>query len=282
MKLTQLIVLTFFLISVSFYGQIDKISTYYSYNKVDEIIKERGCIKPKSTVFVSVKKDSLTTRSDNKSFQAEVIATVIPWFINNISKLFYEPNKYAKNHGAKFNMIINKKDDSEEGVYYLKNILDNKNLSYASYCKNRKDSITNLLINFSLNDIKNENNSFKVLKLDNYIYNYTNVKLKKSHHKVNLLIEVVVKSFNEKGELYEIKLDPIDIKNAIPTGKTSKTINVKNQIFRYIPTKNKIESISFTVNEVNARKKTWDKWLKIFDDNKEKLQEVIIEEINEE
>lgn len=282
MKTYKLTFSLFFFVCSFFYGQkksIPKTTTYYSYDSISKSVKPRGCIKAKSTIFISEKKDSLTNKASLvKSLQGQILAQVIPVILNNISKLVYKPQKFAKSHGAKFNLIKQNKNKPKEFSHII-NTLNDKNLTYARYCKNRKDSVVNLAINFSLHNLEKDT-KFKILKLDNYIYNFTDVKLKNKHHKVNLLIQITVKSFDDKGLLQEVELDPIEINNAIPRGKYTNPVFVKNQIFRYIPIVNKIESISFTVNEVNARKKTWDKWAKMFDDNKDKIQSTIIEQIN--
>lgn len=281
MKTYKLTFLLFLMTCSYFYGQKKtppKSTTYYSYDSISESVKPRGCIKAKSAILTDNKKDSSSTTTKSANIKYEFIKTAVKLIVTNISKLVYKPTKFAKSQSSKLKFITLKKDSIPQFNYSI-DTLNNKNFRYVNYCKNRKDSVINLALNFSLHKLENKTN-FKILKFNNFKYNFTSVKLKNKHHKVNLIIEITVKSFNKKGELYEYTIDPIQIKNAVPRGESSKVIPIIDDVLRYIPIENKIESISIIVNEVNTKKKTWDKWLEIFNDNKDKIQSTVIEQIN--
>lgn len=258
-------------------AQNKKTTTYYYLE--DNSIKTIGRIEPASFIKLKDKPrkyDSLKSLESNKNAIGIKLANfMVPKVLNKLSSLIYKPEKYAKSNTARFNVLNfpSKKNNS---------LLTDKILVYHNFSKLPDTNKNNLLLSFSLHDSPYGKNLFKILKFDNYLYNYTNVKLKRKHHKINILIDISISYFNEYGILKSHSLRPIKIENATPKGQKTELVIIKEKIERYIPTKQQIESITITVNEVNSRKKTWDKWLKFYEDNKDKASDYIINMISPE
>ncbi|WP_435263219.1 hypothetical protein [Tenacibaculum sp. nBUS_03] len=266
-----------FFISNFIVAQNKKTTTHYYLE--DNSIKTIGRIESASFIKLKDKPkkyDSLKNLESNKSVLGIKLANfMVPKIINKLSSLIYKPEKYAKSNTAIFNVLNFPKEKNN-------NLLTDKILVYRNFSMLPDTNKNNLLLSFSFHESPYGKNLFKVLKFDNYLYNYTNVKLKRKHHKINILIDISISYFNEYGILKSHSLRTIKVENATPKGQKTEVVIIKEKIERYIPTKQQIESITITVNEVNSRKKTWDKWLKFYQDNKGKASDSIINIINPE
>ncbi|CAM1373615.1 hypothetical protein [Tenacibaculum xiamenense] len=282
MKAFQLLTLLFILNSHS-YAQEKSITHYYvNQNSIEYI----GRVNTKSELKLKPveSRDSIIESINNKTnFIGIILKPVAKLVINKLADIIYKPEKFAKNNSANYSLL-------DEPTHAKTSVFDNKTLIYSNYSElpGRKESKesghflkNNLLLNFSFHDHEKSQNRFKILQLEEYLYNYTSVKLKRKHHKVNILIDIKVSYFDNDGLLQSYNLKTIEIDNAIPKGKSSKLQTPKEKVRRYIPIVHPIESISISVNEVNARKKVWDKWLKLYTDNKDKINDFIDDKIDE-
>ncbi|CAL2076859.1 hypothetical protein [Tenacibaculum sp. 190524A05c] len=252
-----------------------KTTTYYY--KDSNGIGEIGRIKPKSTLVLGSKiklKEIDSVGIESIGTQAAII--IIKQVINHIGSVIYKPEKFAKENSAEQKFISLKtttdfKKLHNEKLYYF---------NYSEKPDSKKVVIDSMNQTFEFSIYKNPiNDKFKILKFDGYLYKYTGVKLKKKHHKVNLLLNFKVNYFDEDGFLQSMDLKTIELNKITPEGPKAKFTPTKDDIYRFIPTKYQIESIQLTVNEVNARKKTWDKWLKLYNDNKDKIKDAIVDKI---
>lgn len=198
-----------------------------------------------------------------KSITATLGTLAIKYAFKNVSKLFYNPEKFIKTHGTNLKL------------YNKTNILDFNTYKCIIYEKKNKQK-NFMSLNFSLNDINFNGKSYKTINLDSFLYQYTNVKLKNKHHTINIVAEIVVTYFNNTGEVVALELDPFILSGYTPKGEDAIT-NTYTDISRILPTNNTITAIKIKVSEVNTRKKDWDKFLKLFNDNKEKAQTFIID-----
>ena len=258
-------------------AQNKKTSTHYYKN--DNTIKTIGRVEPASFIKLQDKPNKYDSLKDSTIIKSAIalklVKFIVPKIIDKLSSLVYKPEKYAKSNTAKLKVLnLPKKKNND--------LFKDKILVYHNFSKLPKNNENNLLLSFSFHNNPYGKNLFKVLKFDSYLYNYANVKLKRKHHNVNILIDISVLYFNEYGILQSYSLNPIKIENAIPKGQKTELVVIKEKIERYIPTKQQIESITITVNEVNSRKKTWDKWLKLYEDNKDKASDFIIKKISSE
>ncbi len=282
MKAFQLLTLLF-LLSSPFYSQQKAITHYYvNKNNIEYI----GRVNTKSELkLTSIKtRDSIVESINNKvNFIGFILKPVAKHIVNNLADIIYKPEKFAKNNSANYSLL-------GKPTHAKTSIFDNKMLIYSNYSelpssKDSKEQVSflknNLLLNFSFHDHEKSQNRFKILQLDEYLFNYTSVKLKRKHHKVNILIDIKISYFDYDGLLQSYNLKTIEIENAIPKGKSSDLQTPKEKVRRYIPIVHPIESISISVNEVNTRKKVWDKWLKIYTDNKDKINDFIADKIDE-
>lgn len=258
-------------------AQNKKTTTHYY--KENNSIKTIGRIESSSFIKLQEKPDKYDSHKDSSIIKSAIalklVKFIIPKVIDKLGSILYKPEKYAKSNTASLKVIDSPKNKNN-------NLFKDKILVYHNFSKLPKNNKNNFLLSFSFHENQYGKNLFKVLKFDNYLYNYTNVKLKRKHHKVNILIDINVSYFNEYGILQSHSLKPIEIKNVIPKGQKAKLVTIKENIVRYIPTAQQIESITITVNEVNSRKKTWDKWLKFYEDNKDKASDFIIKKISPE
>ncbi|AUC14793.1 hypothetical protein BTO06_06390 [Tenacibaculum sp. SZ-18] len=252
-----------------------KTTTYYYKNSNG--IGEIGRIKPKSTLVLGSKiklKEIDSVGIKTIGTQAAII--IVKEVINHIGTVVYKPEKFAKENSAEQKFISLKTT-----IDFKK--LDNEKLYYFNHSE-KPDSnkividSMNQTFEFSIHN-NPDNDQFKILKFDGYLYKYTGVKLKKKHHKVNVLLDFKVNYFDEDGFLQSIDLKTIELKKITPGGAKAKFTPTKNDIYRFISTKYQIASIQLTVNEVNAKKKTWDKWLKLYNDNKDKIKDAIVDQI---
>ncbi|CAL2084091.1 hypothetical protein [Tenacibaculum sp. 190524A05c] len=252
-----------------------KTTTYYY--KDSNGIGKIGRIKPKSTLVLgsNIKLEEVDGIGI-KSLESQVAIFVIKQVINYLGSAIYKPEKFAKENSAEQKFISLKtstdfkKFDGEKLFYF--------NHSEKPDSKNVVIDSINQIFAFSIHNNPN-NEKFKILKFDGHLYKYTAVKLKRKHHKVNLLLNFKVNYFDDNGFLQSIDLRTIELNKITPEGPKAKFTPTKDDIYRFIPTKYQIESILLTVNEVNARKKTWDKWLKWYNDNKDKIKDAIVDKI---
>ena len=248
------------------------------YYKDKSGVNNIGKIKAKSALVLGSKLDLVIEEESikNKSLKTQLVVAAIKLGINVVSSLVYKPKKFEQSNSAKQPMITMK-----ESIEFKK--INNEKIYYFNYIEKPnsntivKDSI-NQIFAFSIHN-NPDNDKFKILKFDSYLYKYSGVKLKRKHHKINLLFDFKVSYFDENGFLKSIDLESMELEGLTPKGESSKMVIVKKDVFRYIPTKYQIESIKLTVNEVNARKKTWDKWLKLYNDNKDKIKDAIVDKI---
>lgn len=258
-------------------AQNKKTTTHYY--KEGSTIKTIGRIESSSFIKLQEKPDKYDSHKDSSIIKSAIalklVKFIVPKVIDKLGSILYKPEKFAKSNTAILKVIDSPKNKNN-------NLFKDKILVYHNFVKLPKNNENNFLLSFSFHENQYGENLFKVLKFDNYLYNYTNVKLKRKHHKVNILIDISVSYFNEYGVLQSHSLKPIEIKNITPKGQKAKLVTIKENIVRYIPTVQQIESISITVNEVNSRKKTWDKWLKFYEDNKDKASDFIIKKISPE
>ena len=274
MKLINFLLLTVLFVTAKTHSQNtnskNKVTTYY-YKENNEV-KEIGRVNPKSIlVFEPELKALLTPADKNKDLTTQAAVFLVKQIIDKVGSLIYKPEKFSKSNSAKKQLISLNESTKIES-------LDNEKLIYLSVTEKPKNNQLSQILHFSIHNNPDKKN-FKILKFDSYFYRYTSVKLKKRHHKVNLLIDLQVSYFDDDGLLQKIDLESIELNNIIPKGSETKLTKVEQDIFRYIPTKFQIESIKITVNEINARKNVWDKWLKLYNDNKDKIKETIVDKI---
>ncbi|SEC93436.1 hypothetical protein SAMN04489761_4011 [Tenacibaculum sp. MAR_2009_124] len=272
------------LLLTSFINAQEKVVTHYYINGNN--VEYIGRIKTKSELKLkSIKvKDSLIEAINNKSnFIGIIIKTLAKLVVNKLADVVYKPERFAKNNSANCFLLDEQKGKNDN--IFNKKLLIYSNHSELPSSKNPNGQVNfiknNLLLNFTFDDYKNFKNRFKVLLLDSYLYNFTSVKLKRKHHKVNILIDITVSYFDYDGLLQSHDLKTIEIDNAIPKGKSSELQIPQEKVRRYIPIVHPIESISISVNEVNTRKKVWDKWVKIYTDNKDKINDFVADKIDE-
>lgn len=91
-------------------------------------------------------------------------------------------------------------------------------------------------------------------------------------------MELLVNYFDDSGNKNSLELNPFVLSGYIPKGEKS-TVNNFDTIFRLIPINKVITSLQIKVTEVNGRKKDWDKLLELFNKNKDKGQDYIIDNL---
>ena len=138
---------------------------------------------------------------------------------------------------------------------------------------------------FELNDVINLP-GFKTITLSTFDFNYSSVKLKNTAMSFYAVIEVDIAYYNLENEKRNLSLQPIKISNLVPRNKTSNNeeqisaIQDKKINVQIIPPNNFVESIKIKITEVNNRKKDWDNWLKLYNDNSDKLKDYLLEITN--
>ena len=76
----------------------------------------------------------------------------------------------------------------------------------------------------------------------------------------------------EDGELKTLALEPFNLKKVIPKNNDT-MVNIFNKNnYRFIPITYPIKSIQIKISEVNAKKKSWDKWLAFFNKHKDDIK----------
>lgn len=271
--------LLFSLISYSLFSQKKTTPFYYIENNK---VKTIGRIAPYSSFKLIDKKPKFeVTKSLNTKgvIPNLIIEPITNFFVNKLADLIYKPEKFIKSNNASC-LVLNEYNNKTLDIF------ENKSLLYTNTSKPPYKSSfvnNNLSLNFILKPYNNFKDLFYTLKLESYIYNYTNVKLKRKHFKTNILIDISISYFDQYGILKKHSLKTIQIDDATPEGKNAKLTPVKDSLgIRYIPTKFPIESINISVTEINTRKKVWDKWFKVYTDNKEKINEFILDKIETE
>ncbi|MEQ6123936.1 hypothetical protein AAON49_07045 [Pseudotenacibaculum sp. MALMAid0570] len=210
-----------------------------------------------------------------QSFDGGTIINVLaPKLLEELSRLIYNPKKYIFSSSNKYKFI---RPDSI-GVFS-----DIKTLKYTrvgSISKEKRDTL--MVAHFSTKNISAGDNvfgavGFTLLKLDSIIYKRSRSKITKRRNSVNLIIEAEIEYFNFLGEKKIMALNPIQINNIKPD-ISNKYKSVKKNSWA-IPNSIFPSTIFIEITEVNSHKKAMDKWRKLYEDNKDKIVEKIIENI---
>ncbi|MBL4662376.1 MAG: hypothetical protein JKY22_02175 [Flavobacteriaceae bacterium] len=215
----------------------------------------------------------LDSDSDPEAFiilPSSMTSILITELVKNLPKLFYNQNKYIKEYGASYSLFGNTSKKPIKSFTYEKTGIDsNKNKVIISQLKFKVKDLSYL-------------NKYRLITLSNFIINYTPVKLSKKNKFVNLVAEITLHYYDANHIKKELKLSPITIKNIIPNNFSNPNPNPKNNYSQLIPPIENIENIELKLTEVNSRKKDWDKWLEIFDNNKDKITNLLKELIMKE
>lgn len=263
--ITPLMVMLFCSIAI---GQT-KSMKYYSVDNKE--------IKPSSFKKTSKNEISFNSLSEDEeaaSVQFIVSKIVVPFVFNNISKLFYKPENYIKEHSAK-KSLINEKN--------IVNDLNKKNnIVYTKTIKNLKGSEEkSLILEFNIEDVYTEKedliDNFRLIKLSSYQLNYTNAKITNSSSKINIIGEIIIKYVDEFCEYKTYKTDPFTIAGIQPNGE-KKSLEKTGATYP-LPKMKYATSIEIKITEVNSKKKHMDKWLETYTKNKGTLQTFTIDHI---
>jgi hypothetical protein len=188
-------------------------------------------------------------------------SVILDGLMKYLPKLFYNPNKYIKEYGVSHPLFQDEHQKFIESFTYEKTGVNSK-----------KETVSISQLKFEVKDISYLNN-YKVITLSNFKINRSPVKLSSKNKFVNLVAEITLYYYDVNHAKKELKLLPLKVKNIVPGSSitASSTIN-SSQI---IPPINNIEKIELKLTEVNSRKKDWDKWLELYDTNKDKLTELL-------
>ena len=237
-------------------------------NKVSKIIKDT--LKAPKIKIEFEEQQNFKTSSTLIGFAINNI--ISPLIFNTIDKLFYKPENFIKKYSKSHSLISKNR---------AQNLDKYKKLVFKRY-RDKKDLIS---IEFSLTkkNIAHSNGDtipYTILQLNSLKYKYTTVKLKKKHPKVNLIVSVSANYFDSNGHLQTLNLTPFVFSNQIPKGENSSAIEPKKETYRFISNALALKTIHLEITEINSRKKDWDSWLELYNNNKEKLQSFTLEKID--
>tara|TARA_R110002167_G_scaffold247308_7_gene452911 strand:- start:1771 stop:2610 length:840 start_codon:yes stop_codon:yes gene_type:complete len=236
-------------------------STKYYYCNVNKNVAKTKSFKHdiKQSLYIKIKeKKSSEDIKASSAIVSFVVGTLMPYVINKVPRLFYNPKKYMKDYGTDLSLLTNK--DS---------IIPFNSITSIIYEK-KSDSTLLTQLQFTVTDYSS-NPNFRRIELTKGIFNYTPVKLKGSFFKTNAVISIVLNYYDEKSKKSEIRLEPIKLEGIIP----GKSYELK-KIVQLIPKVHLMESIQIEISEVNNRKKDWDKWLELYNDNQDKLKDYLL------
>lgn len=225
----------------------------------------------KTQSYSQIKQELLFQKiAETKSLKGFVLTTVIKEGLKILPSLFYKPEKFIKEYGIG-KSFINKEKLALEDISTYKGM---------SYEKKGDDKILTQL-NFSLIPLFDSKNGYTIIQLDSFRHNRSAVKLKKGNkgqQKVNMRISLGFKYFDSNNLSREYKIAPLIIKGISPGKQYELGTEVPLQL---IPPMNVIQEVEVRITEVNMRKKYWDKLLKVYDDNREKIEGTILKIIEE-
>ena len=222
-------------------------------------------------------KESITLIEAPKSFGAvatSILPDVLKFGLKNLPKLIYNPEKYVATYGSEVK-LFDKTNDSLINYFGLSGFKYNKMVN----------GNTLVQLDFGIIPPFGDDIVYSGLELQSVTHNFSAAKLRnggKNQNKVNLLVDVTISYFDSKGEKQKIELKSYMLNNHLPkNGKAILFDSPQMEIFSF---KNLafVESIKVSITEANARKKYWDKLLKEYDNNKDKIQEALLELIKKE
>lgn len=258
------------------FGEAQDKETYFHVGNDSKIISIGEKYSKSEINFSSVKPAAIGGGAVGSFLVTKII---LPIIFDNISTLFYNPDKYIKENNAAYSFIdfnsykIKTPLNSHQAFSFIKTIYDSKT---GNVLNNPKKAIE---ATFNLRHISNGNQKMTILELNSFDYNFTSVKLKSKGKKVNLIFEITVNYINTLNEVKTLNLQPVNLNRLSPNGSKNTNLS-KDKIHLVLQNLYFIQSISMKVTEVNSRKKDMDKWLELYTKNKDKIQSFTIDQLN--
>jgi len=202
-----------------------------------------------------------------------ILSTVVPILFKQVGKWFYNPKNYIKEYGAVHSFY-----DSKSGFKKLPTTGKITIKTTGKLPDNVEREISRFT--FELDSILNKNGYYQIALSEGYL-NYTPVKLKSNHKKVNVVLEMKFIFYDSQDFKREYSLNPIKLSEvcAISGKKNGNEIKIEKKLYQIIPRMNVLESVQLKVTEINSRKKDWDKWLEFYNKNEGKISSFVLEKI---
>ena len=231
------------------YVQSQEKTTYYH-------VKE-NTVKTKS--FSDVTQSISFTPGTKEISLTYIVGALIPHILKHAPKLFYNPKKYMKEYGTD-GSLLTESDFRKFG-----------SIKTITYKQESKGEVLTML-GFKLID-SSMPMGYRGIFLTDAKFNYTPVKLKTRHFKTNVVIELIFNYYDKDNKKQVFNLKPINLNNITPGEAFTKNHNY----IQLIPPMKTIESLQIKITEVNSRKKDWDKWLELYNENQDKLKDYLLE-----
>ena len=192
---------------------------------------------------------------------------IFPLIIKNLSKVFYNPKKYVKEHAASLSFL---KDLSVQSpftettfIQYEREIFNTKNDTIGKTTLSALFQIDKIKVNDSLNEFVD------YISINNLNYYYSDVKIKSNAKEVNLIFQIIFKYLDQDHNTKEFKITPFSISKIKPE-KTKVEIDNHSKQKKLLPKMYIITKMQIKVSEINSKKKHMDQWFKLYSDNQKK------------
>lgn len=223
---------------------------YYSYQNGRIVMGMRSGVTD-TLIFHSDVNEDFAVTSGAISL---VLGTLVPKLVENVPKLFYNPEHYIKESLASRSCLH--RDGSTTGLGELQHIQFKKMAGAEPLA----------ILNFAIGDIFLEKGYLNIA-LESAKINETAVRLKPQNHTLNVVVEVFFHYYNAQQQKLVHTVEPFVLNNVV----TGPYHSPKDQKIRLIPKFALLERIDIKVTEVNARKKDWDAYLSLYQEHSGKL-----------
>ena len=227
-----------------------QVENYYSYQEGRIAIVARTGVTD-TLIFHADAKEDFAVTSGAISL---VLGTLVPKLVENVPRLFYNPEHYIKESLATKSCLYRDGSHTRLGE-----------LHHIAY-KKMAGEVPLAILNFTIGDIFMEKGYLDIV-LESAKINETAVRLKPQHHDLNIVVEVFFHYYNAQQQKLVHAVEPFVLNN-MATGPYHAP---KSQKIRLIPKFELLERIDVKVTEVNARKKDWDAYLSFYQEHSGQL-----------
>jgi len=228
-----------------------------------------------SIALVEYQEDNNTFLGVSSAVVGIVIGELVPVLVEKVGLLAYNPKNYISEYGTSYLFDKNALKNTSN--------IDKIVFTRTGVRSNAKETIS--MFEFDLKNISKgeaENlEGYTAIGLISFQSNYTKVKLKSSGKKANIVIEMTAVYYDPQDKKQELHLQPYKLSAIVPLGVNNgpNLIDSKKRNYQIIPPMKFIETLSIKITEVNDRKKDWDKYLELFNNQKGNISGFLIDQL---
>lgn len=197
---------------------------------------------------------------------AQLVGNVVPFLVDEASKLFYDPDNYNKEYMAQYSFF-----DGKGKCVPLRPgpmVFERTGVDHQG----KKEMLSRFT--FKVGAVENVEGYFYV-GLQSFSLAHSWAKLGASKNTMNYVVDMGFYYFDGQDRPQEFHLNPIAVEAVVvPDQKEITEVH-----YQVIPKMKVLERVQIRVREVNAGKQNWDQYLKLYQSNSGQLSKFLIKAI---